>query len=837
MPAEREGCRDGESTVLKARARTLLTDLRAHDDGSDHRAERDATPIVSNSYTTADKSMRRDAAEERALVPERGIDADGLTTHAMPPSGPLLSGPLRQAQDALRASENQLYLITENLPAMIVYFDRNFVCRFANSQYASFFGFTRETILGRHLSEVMGAANFLRTAAKFQQVLDGKSVIYERAHRDDDGRTRHVRVSFAPETDASGAVVGSYALVSDITEYKGHEDAVRNHALQQEAIAVYVQYALEEREIEELVANAAAMTTSGLDVTHSAVYRVAPEGDDMMVIAGVGWDSQTLAASQLCAIRAETARFALTSGQAVVRERIEDSDVAGEDSLLSMEHLCSSIEVVIPTSEGPFGVIGAYSREPGRFGKDDESFVRTIATALGTAIGRKRADERVAYVAQFDSLTGLPNRVLFRDRLSQAMSRAERNQSLLALMFLDLDRFKEINDTVGHKAGDRLLQSVAERLKGALRTADTVARLGGDEFTVILEDIESPEAANEVIQKLLDVLTRPFALDGHEFFVTVSAGISLYPLDRGDIETLIMNADIAMYHAKDRGKNNYQFYRPEMNALKQEARTIESHLRRALERDELSLQYQPQVELKTGKVVAVEALLRWNHPELGSISPERFIPVAEQTGLIVELGKWVLRTACEQNLAWQRAGYAPIRVAVNVSARQFRTDLYDTVAAVVRESGLYPGYLEIEITEGFLVEDPKAATAMLLKLRTLGVHVAIDDFGSGYSSLSYLKHFPIDRLKIDRSFVRDISIDLDDAAISKAVIALAHSLDLQVVAEGVETGEQVAFLRAYQCDIVQGYLYSQPIDADEVAIFLGHGVFPRTGSPALLPAA
>jgi diguanylate cyclase (GGDEF)-like protein/PAS domain S-box-containing protein len=744
---------------------------------------------------------------------------------------------LTRTQEALRASEMQMHLITENLPAMIVYYDRHLVCRFANSQYANFFGFTKANIVGRHLSEVLGAHNFERSSRKFQEVMEGRAITYERAQRDDKGVTRYVRVSFAPERDGAGTVVGSYALVSDITESKLNEEAIRAQALQQEAIAVYVQYALEEREIDELVANAAAITTSGLEVTHSAVFRLLPERGDLVLAAGVGWSSEALAASKLRVEQGETVRLALTSTQPVICNAIEQSARSRASSLAAADDLASSLEVVISTAEGPFGVMGAYSIDPRGFSKDDESFVKTIASALGTAIGRKRAEERVAYVAQFDSLTGLPNRVLFRDRLSQAMSRAERNASMLALMFLDLDRFKEINDTVGHKAGDRLLQAVAERLKSALRTADTVARLGGDEFTVILEDIESVDAANQVIVKLLDVLTHPFSLEGQEFFVTVSAGVTLYPVDRGDIETLIMNADIAMYHAKDCGKNNYQYYRPEMNASKQEARTIESNLRRALERGELYLHYQPQIELKSGRVVGVEALLRWNHPELGLIGPDRFIPVAERTGLIVELGKWVLRAACAQNLAWQRQGHAPIRVAVNVSARQFRTNLYDTVAAAVRDTGLYPGYLELEITEGFLIEDPKAATAMLVKLRSLGVHVAIDDFGSGYSSLSYLKHFPIDRLKIDRSFVRDLCIDVDDAAISKAVIALAHSLDLQVVAEGVETGDQLAFLRTYQCDIVQGYLYSEPIDHDAVSTMLAHNRLTGPGSAALAAAS
>ncbi len=703
---------------------------------------------------------------------------------------------------------------------MIVYYDRHFVCRFANSQYAAFFGFTEESILGKHLSEVIGSQPYAKTAVQFQRVLDGESVTYERSHQCADGRTRHIRVAFAPDRDADGSVKGSYALTTDVTAYKDAEDAIRTHALRQEAIAIYGQYALETRDIEKLIANAAAISTSGLDVTHSAVYRQVGGNDPLLQIAGVGWRADTPASVE----RHSSTGRALLAGQPVI---IDDLRTEGTDVVpahITAEGLLSGIEVAVPTSEGAFGVIGAYSRDPGRFSKDDASFLMSIATSLGTAIGRKRAEERLAYVAQFDSLTGLPNRTLFRDRLSQAMTRAERGGSQLALMLLDLDRFKEINDTLGHRAGDRLLQAVAQRLTSTLRTVDTVARLGGDEFTVILEDAESVEAVTLVAEKVVGALARPFPLDDQEYFLTVSAGISMYPSNPGDIETLIMNADVAMYDAKDNGKNNFKFYRAEMNAMKQERLSLERQLRRAADRGELFIEYQPQTDLTTNQVIGAEALLRWQHPELGLIEPNRFIPIAEQTNLILQIGKWVLHKACAQNVAWQRAGMPRIRVAVNVSARQFRAELLETVASALRETGLAPDCLELEITEGLLIEDPAAASAVLAELKALGVHVAIDDFGSGYSSLSYLKHFPLDSLKIDRSFVRDLSIDPDDAAIARAIIALAHSLDLKVIAEGVETPQQLAFLREHHCDVVQGFLFGAPVNADEMAALLRQGL-------------
>ncbi len=728
---------------------------------------------------------------------------------------------LQRTKDALHGTRQQLRLITENVPAMIVYYDRQLICRFANTQYAAFFGFTVEGVLGKHLAEVIGPSSYERSAAQFQRVIDGESVTYERTHPRPDGTVRHIRVAFAPERDAGGDVKGSYALVTDVTAYKDAEDAIRTHALRQEAIAIYGQYALETRDIDKLIANAAAISTSGLDVTHSAVYRLAGTNDPLLQIAGVGWRLDAPASVER---ESATGRVLHSTQPVIVDDLGTVADVVVSAHLLA-EGLRSGIEVAVPTSEGAFGVIGAYSRDPARFSRDDASFLMAIATSLGTAIGRKRAEERLAYVAQFDSLTGLPNRTLFRDRLSHAMTRAERGGTQLALMLLDLDRFKEINDTLGHRAGDRLLKAVAERLTDTLRTVDTVARLGGDEFTVILEDAENTAAVAMVAEKVVGALARPFPLDDQEYFLTVSAGIAMYPSNPGDIETLIMNADVAMYDAKDRGKNNFQFYRAEMNAMKQERLSLEGQLRRAVERGELFIDYQPQVDLRMNRIIGAEALLRWRHPELGLIEPNRFIPIAEQSNLILQIGKWVLHTACAQNAIWQRAGLPRIRVAVNVSARQFRAELLETVGSALRGAGLAPDCLELEITEGLLIEDPEAASAVLTELKALGVHVAIDDFGSGYSSLSYLKHFPLDSLKIDRGFVRDLSIDADDASIARAIIALGHSLDLKVIAEGVETPQQLAFLRDHHCDVVQGFLFGAPVAADAMAALLRQGLY------------
>jgi diguanylate cyclase (GGDEF)-like protein/PAS domain S-box-containing protein len=721
---------------------------------------------------------------------------------------------LDRAEMALRASEMQLQLVTENVPAMIVYFDRNFVCGFSNSQYARFFGFSKAGILGKHMSEVIGKDNFEGILPYLHRVLDGHAVSYEAMRESSKGVKRQFQVSFAPDIDASGRVKGSYALVIDITASKIAENAVRTHALQQEAIAVYGQFALESHDIDGLVSNAAAMVTSGLDIDHSGVFGPVHGQQDLTLVAGVGWNADSIGSVTIGADPGTSIRAALSSGNPVVWPDVHAPGHPILSSFVQGHGLRSGLEVAIPTSDGPFGILGAYRHDTCGFSREDSNFLKAIATALGTAIGRHRVEVRLSHVAQYDAITGLPNRTLFHDRLLQAIARARRRKSALALIFLDLDGFKEINDTLGHKAGDRLLRAVGARLKHSLREGDTVARLGGDEFTVILEDLHDRDEATAVAHKVLGALAKPLSLEKQEFAVTASAGLTVYPQDSRNVETLLKNADTAMYYAKDKGKNNLQSYTPQMTTLKREQVTLENQLRRALENNELFLQYQPQIDLHSGSIVGIEALARWRHPDLGVVSPGRFIPLAEKSGLIVPIGKWALATACAQGFAWQ-ASTAPLRIGVNVSARQFRGDLFQTVAAVLASSKLDPQWLELELTESLLMEDPETARATLLKLKGLGVTIAIDDFGSGYSSLSYLRHFPIDRLKIDQTFIRDLTTSANDAAIARAIIALGHNMNLRVVAEGVETTEQLAFLRDNGCDVMQGYLYSEPVSADD----------------------
>ncbi len=432
---------------------------------------------------------------------------------------------------------------------------------------------------------------------------------------------------------------------------------------------------------------------------------------------------------------------------------------------------------------------------------------------------------KMAYLAQHDFLTSLPNRVLLNDRIMQAISLAKRNDSHLAVLFLDLDNFKYINDSLGHETGDKLLQSVAQALSACVRSSDTVSRQGGDEFVILLTQDKNSEDASLTANKILTALAMSHSIAKHKLHVTTSIGISVYPADGQDAETLIKNADTAMYHAKEKGRNNYQFFSSSMNVRAVERQVIEANLRRALEQQEFVVHYQPKVNLNTNMITGAEALLRWIHPKWGMVLPGRFVPIAEACGLIVPIGNWVLREACEQTKLWKEVGLKIDSITVNISALEFRrNDFVDGVQTILHETGLEPDCLQLEITESVLMRDAESSTIILNQLKDMGVQLAVDDFGTGYSSLSYLRQFPIDVLKIDRSFVRDIDSSKDSSIIVSAVIAMGNSLKQRVVAEGVDSQIQLDFLKALQCEEGQGYFFSRPLAADQFAALLTTGI-------------
>lgn len=429
---------------------------------------------------------------------------------------------------------------------------------------------------------------------------------------------------------------------------------------------------------------------------------------------------------------------------------------------------------------------------------------------------RRRAEERADYLALHDALTGLPKRTVFVDRLSQALLLAARHKHSLAVMIINIDRFKNVNGTLGYVAGDAALREIADRLSSCAGALSTIARFGNAEFALFEPELENDESIAESLQKIQDALLPVFNLEGHQINLTASIGIALYPEDGGTAETLIINAGSALKLAKENGGNSFRFYAPDMHTRALKLLSLECELRGAIEREEFVVYYQPQIDANSNQVVGAEALVRWQHPTLGLISPADFIPLAEETGLIAPLGEWVMRAACRQNKSWQEAGWPPISVSVNLSARQFQqTNLTEIVAAVLRDASLDAQFLELELTESSIMKNPQLTRATLRELKEMGIRVSVDDFGTGYSSLSYLKSFPIDHLKIDRSFIRDATTGSKDAAIVATIVALAHNLGMQAIAEGVETEEQARFLRSLECDQLQGFLYAAPLPAEE----------------------
>ena len=453
--------------------------------------------------------------------------------------------------------------------------------------------------------------------------------------------------------------------------------------------------------------------------------------------------------------------------------------------------------------------------------KDDSGKPIQFISIFSDISEKKQSEEQIYQLAHFDAVTRLPNRTSFHHQLESAIEQSKRHSANLSLLFLDVDNFKLINDTLGHSYGDQLLKEIAKRLKQVVRHEDCLSRPGGDEFTIILSNTRSDEDAALVSRKILDCLSRPVQLKNTEVIVTVSIGISSYPNDGDSVSILLKNADSAMYRAKEKGKNNFQFYTEEMHIRATQRLQLERSMHAAIEQDQFVLHYQPQVDSESGDIVACEALIRWQHPERGMISPGEFIPVAEDSGLIVPLGEWVLETACQQHKQWLNQGIMPVRIAINLSGRQlFGQDLSEIIAEKITRMAIDPKYLELELTESILMEHVQDTIAILSKLRKMGLHLSIDDFGTGYSSMAYLKRFPINKLKIDQSFIRDLAIDNDDAAIVTATIAMAHSLNLDVIAEGVETSEQLQFLKQHHCEEVQGYYFSRPLPAAEMTELL-----------------
>lgn len=632
--------------------------------------------------------------------------------------------------------------------------------------------------------------------------------------------------TIVPMFDAQGVVERYICIDIDITARKESERTIVANARRESLIAELGRSALAATDLDRLYAEAVAAALGALEASHAAVFEVDDDGE-MRLIAGAGG-------------LAQAAGLHLDAVSIPLEAQASDQPLRPEFAALARSHAVQSgADACIVCVDQRPGLIAVFRENARRFGPEDHVFLRSVANILATAIERQAAQKRLTYMAQYDALTDLPNRRHLALFLNQVITRNAAQGWRAGVLFIDLDHFKKVNDILGHDVGDQLLVVATQRLRDCVREGDLVARLGGDEFALVVPSVTDDQQLAALARALIEALASPFMLQGQQLFVSASIGVARYPMDGANADLLLKNADTAMYAAKNSGRNNYQMYSPAMQAGAELRLRTEAELHRALDNGEFVLHYQPKVDLASGALRGFEALLRWQHPERGLVPPLDFISLLEDTGLIIPVGEWVVREVCDQLVAWQAQGIEVRPVAINLSARQLRqADLALVIERTIAASGVSPAMIEFELTESMLMADPEAAVAILGHMKQLGIRLSIDDFGTGYSSLAYLKRFPLDALKIDRTFVRDLPHDSDDAAITRAVINLAHSLNLKVVAEGVENAEQLDELRRLGCDEIQGYYIGRPLPAH--ACFAGGaadvGTRPGVGY-GLLPAA
>ena len=721
---------------------------------------------------------------------------------------------LQRLRAAIEVTADAIFLIDPD--SMMIVWVNAAACELSGYVRAELLSISPETLFSSPRETLQAA---------WQALIDGDqaSAAFEALHRRADGAHVSVQVRrHAVRVDNAWLIVH---VARDITIPSRVERALQLQVMQQGLLARFGQLALENPPMHELMTQAIEVLQQGLGAEFSRLLEAGPDDLVLHHVAGIGWAEHWLHDLSFSAVDETQNRFVLGARESIL---ISDFDVETRQkrsAILSAHGVRSAVEVLICGAGGAYGVIGAYSRGIASFGFEAAQFVQGLSNTLAAAIERKHTEDRMARMAQFDALTDLPNRNLYLDRLGQSLVEAERDKRPVGVLFVDIDRFKNVNDSFGHSTGDLLLVEIAARLQAAVRPGDTVGRLGGDEFAIALAHLAHPEDAAQVAQKIVNAIAAPSELGAHRVYVSASIGIGLFPNDGKEPDTLLRNADIAMYRAKESGRNACQFYLPAMNERALGRMRLESELRGALQRDEFVLHYQPKVSLSTGKISGLEALLRWKPAGRALVSPAEFIPLLEDTGLIVPIGKWVIATVCAQVRRWQSAGLAPPPVAVNLSARQFQQDdVAASIAALLAASGMDPALLEIELTESILMSDAESAVQALQKIKALGVGLSLDDFGTGYSSLAYLRRFPLDALKIDRAFIRDVGTDADDGTIARAIINLAASLRLKVIAEGVETEAQIAFLHTHGCDEMQGFYFSRPLPVDEMARLLRDGV-------------
>lgn len=715
------------------------------------------------------------------------------------------------------AAEPYRLLFVRNPQPMWVYDTETLRFLAVNDAAVARYGYTREEFLGMTIRDIRPAEDVKRLEAELPQVT-GPDSSGQWRHRKKDGSVIEVEV-LSDDLPFAGRP-GKLVAAADVTERSRAQAAMERRAAEQEAVAVLAARGLEGVAVSELVDEAVSLVAETLQVEFVDLLQPTDDRDALSLRAGVGWAGGLVRRALLPIGSGFQPGFTWGSlGHVLVDDFAEESRFA--ITPLQRDHgIASAASVIVGRRPRPFALLGVHSSTRRRFGLHEVNFLKTVANILAEAVVRQRSDDQIRHQALHDSLTGLPNRTLLLERLNHWLDGAGRTGEQAALLLLDLDHFKTVNDGLGHEAGDNLLRGVAQRLGAVLRPSDTVARVGGDEFVLLCEDVASESVALELVERITLALDDPFTLDGHQRVVTASIGIALAQAGT-DPEGLLRDADVAMYRAKERGRARFELFDSAMRERSVRWLEIERELRSAIERREFHNLYQPIVD-RHNRTVGFEALVRWTHPQRGLLSPAEFIEVADQSGLIVPIGELVLRAACQEAVMWpQGADGQPLRASVNLSPRQVsHPSLVDSVAEILEDTGLKGSRLDLEITETVLIEDTDMALETLNDLKALGVGLVLDDFGTGYSSLAYVKRFPIDMLKIDRSFVSGLARGSEDTAIVSAVISMGQALRVKVVAEGVETCEQAAQLRSLGCQYAQGFLYAKPLAPDSIFDFL-----------------
>lgn len=732
----------------------------------------------------------------------------------------------------LRESEEKFRSFTETASDAIVTADSDGKIIYVNAGTSLLFGYTGDELIGRDYSVLIPERFRDPSPEIFLQNIDsklssqrGKSI--EMIALRNDQSEIPVELSVTRWKNERGSYFS--AIIRDITERKKTEQSLNQKNAFVQLLYVVSVAANESTNLEDALQTCLNEICSHMNWSVGHVFFKSEDLEKILYPSEIWYFDHPI---DFVSFKIESEKTCLKTGEGLpgmVLERAEPicSPLSSQDHrhlrirLAESAGIQSGFAIPLFVKDEVVAVLEFFSKKIMEPDASTLEVMAHIGTQLGRVIERKKAQEKLDYMATHDPLSHLPNRTLFSNRLEQAIAIAKRNNSMAVVFFVDLDQFKRINDTLGHTLGDIALQEVAKRLHKCVRTGDTVARWGGDEFTLLFENITKLDVLPRISHKILEMISQPILIEGKEIHLSTSIGITVSPLDGDNAELLLKNADIAMYRAKEKGRNTFQFYSREMSADSSEKLELENQLRHAIDRQEFILYYQPFIDLKSDKIVGAEALVRWNHPTLGMVSPAKFIPLAEETGLIIPIGEWVLKTACAQNKAWQELGLPPIRMAINLSGRQFqRIGIVETVKRHLKETGLSPKYLELELTETILMQKTDEMIATLGQLHEMGIQISLDDFGTGYSSLSYIKKFPIDTLKIDQSFVRDITVNKDDAALSNAIIAMGHSLNLKVIAEAVETVEQLEFFRSHGCNEIQGYLISPPVPPEVFKAFL-----------------